>query len=360
LNSRQYGCGKKLQYLLKWRGYSQAHDSWEPAEQVHAPELVDRFHQENPKAIRAICLKEEELDDMEAMPYTHPDDASLTLSPAIIQTFFCEGGPYSPIVHNSGQRRVVTIEMLLRPSFQHPQDRGEPSDSKEEGQSSPSGASHSAYGTPRSTSPTAHSDEPPSTNGNNHQPDQRAINDVWRAIFSTPASRAGESDAGQDKWWNTSTTVQDWGDNNEWGTRRCMQEVQTVGTCRCELSAEQGESGMTTQVFGHQFGVPTGLANQEGAGGDTTTAVGTDKPIDDSHRAHSADHDGICVMGLIAGRQQGEDHGREPDGGSGPNLLGVTVPCRFCHEAHSWVDCPTPHTFCCEPLDCRVPCWHPS
>jgi hypothetical protein len=88
LDLRQHGHGKKLQYLLKWRGYSQAHDSWEPAKQVHAPELVDRFHQENPKAIRAICLKEEELDDLEAIPYTHPDDASLTLSPAIIQTFF--------------------------------------------------------------------------------------------------------------------------------------------------------------------------------------------------------------------------------------------------------------------------------
>jgi hypothetical protein len=44
LSSRQHGCRKKLQYLLKWRGYSQAHDSWELVEQVHAPELVDRFH----------------------------------------------------------------------------------------------------------------------------------------------------------------------------------------------------------------------------------------------------------------------------------------------------------------------------
>jgi hypothetical protein len=55
---------------------------------VHAPELVERFHQENPEAIRAICLKEEELDGMGEMPYTYPDDASLTLGPTIIQTFF--------------------------------------------------------------------------------------------------------------------------------------------------------------------------------------------------------------------------------------------------------------------------------
>jgi hypothetical protein len=172
LDSRWHGHGKKLQYLLKWKGYSQAHDSWEPAEQVHVPELVDRFHRENPKAIRAICLKEEELDNIETMPYIHPDDALLTLGPTIIQTFFRQTGPYSPLICNSDQRQVVTIEMLFgRPSFQHPQDRGEPSDSEEEGQSSSNGVSHSAYGTPRSVSSMAHSDGQPFTDGNNHQPD---------------------------------------------------------------------------------------------------------------------------------------------------------------------------------------------
>jgi hypothetical protein len=113
LDSRRHGCGKKLQYLLKWRGYSQAHNSWEPVEQMHAPELVDRFHRENPKAIRAICLKEEEIDNCEAMPYTHPDDALITLGPAIVQTFFCSTGPYSPLVCSGDPRQVITIEMLL-------------------------------------------------------------------------------------------------------------------------------------------------------------------------------------------------------------------------------------------------------
>jgi hypothetical protein len=157
-----------LQYLLKWRGYFQAHDSWEPAEQVHVPELVDRFHQENPKAIRAICLKEEELDNMETMPYTHPDNVVSTLHSATLQTFLHGGGPYSPIVINGDQRPVVTIEMLLGPNFQHPQDQGEPSDSEEEGQSSSDGVSHSAYGTPLSTSPMAHSDGPSSSNRDDH------------------------------------------------------------------------------------------------------------------------------------------------------------------------------------------------
>jgi hypothetical protein len=84
---------------------------------------VDRFHQENPEAIRAICLKEEEVNDFEAMPYTHPNDASLTLGPTIIQSFFQQTGPYSPLLCDSDQRQVITIKMLLgRPSFQNPQD----------------------------------------------------------------------------------------------------------------------------------------------------------------------------------------------------------------------------------------------
>jgi hypothetical protein len=81
LDSRQHGRRKKLQYLLKWRGYSKAHDSWEPTEQVHTPELVDRFHRENPEAIRAICLKEEELDNMGVMSHPHSDDTTVRTSP---------------------------------------------------------------------------------------------------------------------------------------------------------------------------------------------------------------------------------------------------------------------------------------
>ena len=43
LKSRRMGKNKTLQYLIRWKGYSQAHDSWEPAKQVHAPELVRRY-----------------------------------------------------------------------------------------------------------------------------------------------------------------------------------------------------------------------------------------------------------------------------------------------------------------------------
>jgi Chromo (CHRromatin Organisation MOdifier) domain len=40
LASRLFRCWKKLQYLIRWKGYSHAHDSWTPADDVHAPDLV--------------------------------------------------------------------------------------------------------------------------------------------------------------------------------------------------------------------------------------------------------------------------------------------------------------------------------
>jgi Chromo (CHRromatin Organisation MOdifier) domain len=50
LASRLYGCWKKLQYLIRWKGYSHAHDSWASVDDIHAPDLVQTFHRDNPQA----------------------------------------------------------------------------------------------------------------------------------------------------------------------------------------------------------------------------------------------------------------------------------------------------------------------
>jgi len=50
LDSRQYRC--KLQYLIRWKGYSDAHNSWEPKEAINAPVLLTAFYRQNPGAIR--------------------------------------------------------------------------------------------------------------------------------------------------------------------------------------------------------------------------------------------------------------------------------------------------------------------
>ena len=42
---------RQVQYLVRWKGFSEAHDSWEPASNVHADELVKEFYKRHPKAI---------------------------------------------------------------------------------------------------------------------------------------------------------------------------------------------------------------------------------------------------------------------------------------------------------------------
>ena len=44
----------QLQYLVRWKGFSEAHDSWEPTKNVHADELVQEFYKRHPNAIRSI------------------------------------------------------------------------------------------------------------------------------------------------------------------------------------------------------------------------------------------------------------------------------------------------------------------
>jgi hypothetical protein len=47
VGSRRVGKKKTLQYKVWWKGYSSAHDSWEPASQVHAPDLIKEFQKIN-------------------------------------------------------------------------------------------------------------------------------------------------------------------------------------------------------------------------------------------------------------------------------------------------------------------------
>jgi Chromo (CHRromatin Organisation MOdifier) domain len=50
MDVRTRGKSKKFEYLLRWKGYSPTHDSWEPADNVKAPELIKEFYQCNPNA----------------------------------------------------------------------------------------------------------------------------------------------------------------------------------------------------------------------------------------------------------------------------------------------------------------------
>jgi Chromo (CHRromatin Organisation MOdifier) domain len=45
---------RKLRYLLKWENFKAEHNSWEPWDNVHAPELIADFHRRHPGAARRI------------------------------------------------------------------------------------------------------------------------------------------------------------------------------------------------------------------------------------------------------------------------------------------------------------------
>ena len=64
---------QKLHYLVKWEGFGVEHNSWEPQNNIHAPELVTDFHWRHPATphcIRAIVF--------DSIPF-HPSPPSIML-----------------------------------------------------------------------------------------------------------------------------------------------------------------------------------------------------------------------------------------------------------------------------------------
>jgi Chromo (CHRromatin Organisation MOdifier) domain len=49
---------RKLRYLVKWKDFGVEHNSWEPWDNVHAPELVADFYRTHPGAARHIRTME--------------------------------------------------------------------------------------------------------------------------------------------------------------------------------------------------------------------------------------------------------------------------------------------------------------
>jgi Chromo (CHRromatin Organisation MOdifier) domain len=43
----RWGRNKTLQYLIKWKGYPKSDNTWENADQIHAPMLIKLYHRAN-------------------------------------------------------------------------------------------------------------------------------------------------------------------------------------------------------------------------------------------------------------------------------------------------------------------------
>ena len=61
LDSKRTGRNKKLHYLIRWKGYLEAHDTWEPEDNVkHAQESIKQFHKQHPTAIQSCYLNNQD------------------------------------------------------------------------------------------------------------------------------------------------------------------------------------------------------------------------------------------------------------------------------------------------------------
>ena len=49
MNTRSYR--NQTQFLIKWKGYSDAHNSWEPEKNLNATELVEEYYKRNPRSV---------------------------------------------------------------------------------------------------------------------------------------------------------------------------------------------------------------------------------------------------------------------------------------------------------------------
>src|SRR5258707_321242 len=48
VNHRRHGRSRTLQYFVKWKGYPESDNTWEPVQNIHAPDLVLKYHRRYP------------------------------------------------------------------------------------------------------------------------------------------------------------------------------------------------------------------------------------------------------------------------------------------------------------------------
>src|SRR6266403_570662 len=76
VGARRFGRSRRLQYQVRWTGYSDAHDTWETADDVHAPQLAAEFWKGNQVLAKRIAYK----------PTTNKEEETNSLSISLMTT----------------------------------------------------------------------------------------------------------------------------------------------------------------------------------------------------------------------------------------------------------------------------------
>src|SRR5713226_9155010 len=93
-----------LQYFVKWKGYPESDNTWEPVQNIHAPDLLKRYHQHYPLQDKRDKRKPKE-------------KASSRLCTAILcRTLQMNHLPVSPTSSRFPPPHTTT-RSLLRPNF---------------------------------------------------------------------------------------------------------------------------------------------------------------------------------------------------------------------------------------------------
>jgi hypothetical protein len=119
---RRTGQRKTLQYLVRWKGFSEAHDSWEPKGNLgNATLKVQEFHNKNPKAICRMVINPQEIA-MESAPL--PDISSLCTEFNNLSLMSSRYSSPSPATRNAmlavDTEEVAVLEASLHPTTEAP------------------------------------------------------------------------------------------------------------------------------------------------------------------------------------------------------------------------------------------------